>query len=50
MADPDVHVALLGLGDGAQAAHQEQAVDRLWLRAAARLVGEGAGQALGLGQ
>ncbi|MDT4823812.1 hypothetical protein FQZ97_570510 [compost metagenome] len=50
MADPDVHVALLGLGDGAQATHQEQAVDRLRLRAAARLVGEGAGQALGLGQ
>ncbi|MNH17590.1 hypothetical protein D3C79_772710 [compost metagenome] len=50
MADPDVHVALLGLGQGAQAAHQEQAVDRLGRVAAARLVGERTGQALGFGQ
>ncbi len=48
MAHPQVHVALLGLRQRAQAAHQEQAVDGLWRVAMAGLVGEGAGKALGL--
>ena len=30
VADPQVHIALIGLGQGAEAAHQEQAVNRLW--------------------
>ncbi|MNM96177.1 hypothetical protein D3C81_1086450 [compost metagenome] len=48
MAYPQVHVAVLGLGQRAQAAHQEQAVDRAWRIAMAGLVGERAGQPLGL--
>ncbi|MND95465.1 hypothetical protein D3C80_877210 [compost metagenome] len=48
MAHPQVHVAVLGLRQRAQAAHQEQAVDRAWRVAMAGLVGERAGQALGL--
>ena len=50
MADPDVHVALVGLGQGAQAAHQEQSMDRSRRVAVAGLVGKGASQALGFGQ
>ncbi|MCY1215219.1 hypothetical protein D9M72_270610 [compost metagenome] len=50
VADPDIHVALFGLCDGAQAAHQEQAVDGRRLRTAPRLVGEGTGQSLDFGQ
>ncbi len=55
VADPDVHVALLGLRDGAQAAHQEQAVDRLLRLAGERVagalaVGERARQALRFGE
>ncbi|MNJ41686.1 hypothetical protein D3C77_366170 [compost metagenome] len=50
VTDPDVHIALLGLGQGAQAAHQVQPVNRLGRVAAAGLVRERAGQALGFGQ
>ena len=50
MANPHIHVALIGLGQGSQAAHQEQAVDRQLCRRRARLVGKRAGQALGFGQ
>ncbi|MNZ56682.1 hypothetical protein D3C78_746340 [compost metagenome] len=48
MAYPQVHVAVLGLGQRAQAAHQEQAMDRPRRVAMAGLVGERAGKALGL--
>jgi hypothetical protein len=41
-------MSLLGLGQRAQAAHQEQAVNRAWRVAMRGLVGERAGQALGL--
>jgi len=47
---PHVHVALVGLGQGTQAAHQEQAEDRSRRVAMAWLVGERAGQALGFGE
>jgi hypothetical protein len=50
VADPHVHIALIGLGQGAEAAHQEQAVDRPRRVAVAWFVGERAGQALGFGQ
>ncbi len=50
MADPEVHVALIGLGQGTQAAHQEQPVDRTWQAGRANLVGKRASQALGFGQ
>ncbi|MCY1353110.1 hypothetical protein D9M69_394410 [compost metagenome] len=53
VADPQVHVADLGLRHGAQAAHQEQAVDRslrLAAEAALRLVDERAGQPLRFGE
>ncbi|MCY1403686.1 hypothetical protein D9M71_188750 [compost metagenome] len=50
VADPEVEVAVFGLGHAAQAAHQEQAVDRQRRIAAAQLVAERAGQALGLGE
>ena len=50
MADPQVHVALLGLGHGAQAAHQEQAVNRQRGIATVGFVGERAGQALGFAE
>ncbi|MCY1444882.1 hypothetical protein D9M71_613720 [compost metagenome] len=49
MAHPQVHVAVLGLRQRAQAAHQEQAVDRAWRVAMLGLVSERAGQALGIG-
>ena len=46
MADPHVHVALVGLGEGAKAAHQEDAVNRLrWIHPA-WFVGERSRQAL----
>ena len=50
VTDPDIHVALLGLGQRAEAAHQEQAVDRLRRIAVARLVGERTGQSLRFAQ
>ncbi|MOA15982.1 hypothetical protein D3C78_1361710 [compost metagenome] len=51
MADPHVHVALVGLGQGAEAAHQEQAKDRPWRVAAVPgLVGKRTGQPLGFGK
>ena len=50
MADPQVHVALLGLGYGAQAAHQEQAVNRQRGIATIGFVGERARQALGFAE
>ncbi|MNT67377.1 hypothetical protein D3C72_2055120 [compost metagenome] len=51
VADPDVHVALIGLRQGAKAAHQEQAMNRSRrITAMAWLVGKRAGQALGFGQ
>ncbi|MNJ70359.1 hypothetical protein D3C77_668090 [compost metagenome] len=50
MADPDIHIALLGLCQRPQAAHQVEAMNRLWRVAATCFVGERAGQALGLGQ
>lgn len=53
VADPQVDVALAALGQGAQAAHQEQAMYRPrgpGLGAALRAVAERAGQALGLGE
>ncbi|MND87202.1 hypothetical protein D3C81_803810 [compost metagenome] len=40
MADPDVHVALFGLGEGAQATHQVKPMDGLRRVAAASLVGK----------
>ncbi|MCY1421327.1 hypothetical protein D9M71_369780 [compost metagenome] len=51
MADPHIHVALVGLGQGAEAAHQEQSVNRpRRVAAVARLVGKRAGQALGFSE
>ena len=51
VTDPHVHVALIGLGQGAEAAHQEQAVNRSGrIAAVARLIGKRAGQALGFGE
>ncbi|MCY1537799.1 hypothetical protein D9M68_733090 [compost metagenome] len=50
MTHPEVHVALFGLRHGAQAAHQEQPVNRQWWITPASLVGEGARQALGFGE
>src|SRR5690606_29947308 len=50
VADPQVHVALLGLRHGTQAAHQEQAMQWRLALAARRLVDEGAGQALCFGE
>ena len=50
VAQPQVHVALFGLCHGAQAAHQEQPMQRRGALAAARFVDEGAGQALHFGQ
>ena len=46
MADPHVHVALVGLGEGAKAAHQENAVNRLRRIHPAWFVGERPCQAL----
>ena len=50
VADPHVHVALVGLGQGAEAAHQKQAVNRPRRIAVAGFVGERAGQALSFGE
>ncbi|MNO87196.1 hypothetical protein D3C76_786150 [compost metagenome] len=51
VADPHVHIALLSLGQGTEAAHQEQAMNRSgWIAAVARLIGKGTGQALGFGE
>ena len=50
VADPHVHITLVGLGQCAKAAHQEQTVDRGGRVAVAWLVGKRAGQALGFGQ
>ena len=50
VAHPHVHIALIGLGQRAQAAHQEQTVDRRRRVAVARFIGKRAGQALGIGQ
>ncbi|MNL15926.1 hypothetical protein D3C87_1369430 [compost metagenome] len=51
MTDPYVHVALIGLGQGAEAAHQEQAVNRSRrIAAVTRFIGKRTGQALGFGE
>ncbi|MNF66262.1 hypothetical protein D3C84_480490 [compost metagenome] len=50
VADPQVHVALIRLGQCAEAAHQEQAVNGAWRVAVPGLVREGAGQALRFGE
>ncbi|MNE26662.1 hypothetical protein D3C80_1200370 [compost metagenome] len=50
VANPDVHIALFGLRQGAQATHQEQPVNGPAQLIAAGLVSEGASQALGLDQ
>lgn len=51
MADPEVEIALFLLGQAPQAAHQEQAVDRLLCGfLPAWLVDKRAGQALGFGE
>jgi len=49
MADPQVHVALFGLGQRAQAAHQEHAMDWARCLTLAGLVGERACQPLRFG-
>ncbi|MNP53549.1 hypothetical protein D3C76_1480350 [compost metagenome] len=49
VADPQVHITLLGLGQGAEAAHQEQAVDGAVGVTQARLVAERTGQPLAFG-
>ncbi|RMV85936.1 hypothetical protein ALP03_05855 [Pseudomonas amygdali pv. tabaci] len=50
VADPYVHVALFSLGQRTEAAHQEQAVNRLGSVTTPDLVREGACQALRFGQ
>ena len=50
VADPEIHVTLLGLGDCTQAAHQKQAMNRLGLGAALRFVDEGTGESLRFGE
>ena len=50
VAQPQVHIALFGLRNGAQAAHQEQAMQRRGALAATRFVDEGAGQSLDFGE
>ena len=51
VAHPDIHIALVRLGQGAETAHQEQAMDGAWrVAAVARLVGKRSGQALGIGE
>ncbi len=50
VADPDIHIALFGLSQRAEAAHQKQAMNRLGRVAVPGLVGKGARQPLCLGQ
>ncbi len=51
VADPHVHIALIRLRQRAEAAHQEQTVDRSRrITAVAWLVGKRSGQALSLGE
>ena len=50
VANPDIHVAVFGLRQGAKATHQEQAMNRLACSGQWRLVGKRPGQTLSFGQ